>query len=213
MMISEAHPLAADEPANSSEEFEPLYRKALALVLGEQVETARSLLPSEPRFLSGQRRPHRLIYTAARRKLIVVCAGSSVAVILNLVSAFLEHGEYIGVVAVLAGVALAGCLLAEVLNGSGWDVESEYQGKTGLFREYSFEPSLRSPGLVFSVLALVLTSVILGYADLYLWLSRHNPKSFSGVLDGVSAVIAVQDSWVSPRGGLGRRGAGGRLSP
>ena len=100
----------------------------------------------------------------------------------------LAYLQFLAVATIFGALAMAACLLGEVLNGSGWDIESEYKGPAGLFREYSFQPSIESPALMFALLATIFSGIILGCAALYLWLSRTTPKSSSNLLDGVSAV-------------------------
>jgi hypothetical protein len=177
-----------DRPSHDEEFDDPLYAKAVALVIQAQIDALMSSHQPEPQFLSGLRRPYKMSYSTARNRLALFCAASSALLVTALIANVSAYVGFLAPATIIGGLAMGGYLLAEVLNGSGWDIEEQYKGLAGPFREYSFQSSIKTSGQMFGLLALFLSSLIVGYAELLLWLSRSYPKAFSSALDGSSAL-------------------------
>jgi hypothetical protein len=71
-----------DRPSHDEEFDDPLYAKAVALVIQEQIDALMSSRQPEPQFLSGLRRPYKMSYPTARNRLALFCAASSALLVI-----------------------------------------------------------------------------------------------------------------------------------
>ncbi len=177
-----------DKLPDSIDPKDPTFRQAYKDVMGRRISEVERLARAVPKFVSGQRRPHRLGILRTRRlfsRASLAFAASSL--VLYWASWFISSA-IAGSIAVLSGLGLAVCLLGEVLYGSGVDVQTQYMGSAGPFREYSFEPSIQDPVSLFSLLANAIACVVLGYAAIYLSLTTIHLLAFSKDLELASSV-------------------------
>lgn len=166
---------------------DPLYQAARREVMLEQLGPVIDALRQKPRKMTEQRRPYRLKTAFFRQRMTAVCGGTCVVTVLVSCVGWLRTAYAIGAVSALTAVALAICLLGEVLIGAGWDVEAEWSGPQGPFRTYQFAPSINGPVRLFATLALIVSGVLIGFAGIYFNGSRLSTAAFGKALDWISA--------------------------
>lgn len=167
---------------------DPVYQAIRREVMLERLGPIIDTLRQKPKKMTEQRRPYRLKTAFFRQRMTVVCAGSCIATVLVSGLGWLRTGYSIGAVSAVAAVALAICLLREVLIGAGWDVEAEWSGPQGPFRTYQFAPSINVPFRLFATLALIVSGVLIGFAGIYFNGSRLSTAAFGKALDWISAL-------------------------
>lgn len=176
-----------DIPQSRIDRNEPLFQEARQQVMLEQLQPLIAILRKRPKPMTTEKTEHRLHLSHFRKFAWIFClfccfASGLADVTIHPVIAFIA-----GLLAATTALAVGVCLLGEVLIGAGWDVEVEYSGPEGPFRTYSFIPSIRGPLELFLQLALVIGGVMVGFAEMYLNLSRIYSAAFSHTLDRVSA--------------------------
>jgi hypothetical protein len=177
-----------EQPNDQLDTADPLYRLAYQMVIAEKVEEARRSLPAKPKYISGQRRPHRARIPRFRQIAAQSCVVSAAISAILFLTAWSAYAYVFAALAVLTAVLLGACLLGEVLYGAGWDVEGEYIGQDGPYRVYSFQPSIQGPIRLFALLGLSIGGIVVGFAEIYLNLSLEHTSAFSKPLDGVLAL-------------------------
>jgi|HubBroStandDraft_1064217.scaffolds.fasta_scaffold198194_2 hypothetical protein len=167
---------------------DPLYRRALEMVVAEMVQEANENLAARPRPVSGQRRPYRVDIPQFRRIAARVCIVLVAAAAISLSTRWWAYAYLLAAPGIVSAILCGGFLLGETLYGSGWHNEVEYVGPDGFSREYSFEPSIRSPARLFAIVGIAVAGLVLGYAEIYLGLSWSHFLEFSKPLQPISAV-------------------------
>lgn len=166
---------------------DPIFRQAYKDVMMRRIAQVERLAGAAPKRISGQSRPHRIGIRRARRIFSGASLAFATASMALCGASWFICSAIAGAVAVLCGLGLSICLLGEVLYGSGVDIQAQYLGPAGPFREYSFQPSIRGPVSLFALVANAIACIVLGYAVMYLSLATIHLLAFSKALDPVSS--------------------------
>lgn len=95
---------------------------------------------------------------------------------------------FFSLLTIIFGFLLIICLISEVFQGAGTDVEHCIKQGEKKFWEYNYIPSLNRFTYVLLLLALIFWTIILGFASFYTELLRQNPEHFFGLQDGFLAI-------------------------
>jgi hypothetical protein len=168
---------------------DPFVEQAWREVVKEEVASIQERIPPADKKLSGQQEAWHFPLIRGRRwarRFLTMALG------LFVLAAWLRRPLIetpIALMCILGSAATGILILLEVLNASGWDVQTQWKRHDGTFyRTHKFVESVRGPFDVLSSLALVVAGLIAGFALLFVHIARAEPGAFNAplsVFDGL----------------------------
>jgi hypothetical protein len=172
---------------DDDDDDEPLFTPDEERDFKKKLEEIEARLQNQPKPISGLRVAQRPEFPRLRYRASILCLVVDVVGTLLCGTMYSRDAYLLGIVIIFSAIATAVAILGEVLFGSGFDIQTQYIGPDGPFRKYRFQPSISNPVLLLCSLALVVVSIVLGYAVVYFSLCKEGAINLSQPLDGFSS--------------------------